>query len=82
MAILKAGDKCHFTVEMKVLKAFAYEDDIYYLVGVIKKNTPLKHMTDPLWGVLNVDGSVEAIPEPVMQRAATLIQSIDITNLE
>lgn len=82
MPILKVGDKATFSVELKVIKAFAVEDDLYYLVVLLKKGTPLKHMKDPLWGVLNVDGACEAIPDPVMQRAQVLIQTIDLSNLE
>lgn len=80
--ILKTGQLVHYKLQMKVLKVFAQSDDIYYIVGVLKKDTPLRHMEQPLWGVLNVDGSCEAIPAEVMKRAATIVATMDFSQLE
>ena len=82
MAILKVGDKHSFNLELKVLKSFAVEDDIYYLIVVLRKGTPLAHVKDPLWGVLNVDGSCTAIPEPVMERASRIVATLNLSEFE
>lgn len=79
--ILKLGQHVDFTIKLRVVKAFAHEDALYYIVGVIKKGTPIANMTEPLWGVLNVDNSCESIPEPVMQRAKTIVKGLDLTGL-
>lgn len=82
MGILKVGEKCTFNVELKVLKAFAYEDDLYYIVVVLKKNTILRNTPDPIWGCLNVDKSCEEISEEVMARATEIVKTLDLNNLE
>jgi hypothetical protein len=80
--ILKLGQKVDFTIKLKVVKAFAHEDNLYYIVGVVKKGTPIDHMTQPLWGVLNVDMSCESIPPEVMERARNIVPTLKLDNLE
>lgn len=80
MKILTVGQKVNFKAELTVLKALAHQGGIYYIVLFTKKGTPLKHIENVLWGVLNVDGSCEAIPLDVMKRATKIVSNLK--NLE
>ena len=73
MTVYKVGQKIKFEIPLKVLRAFAVNHSIYYIVGVVKKSAPIANQAEPLWGVLNVDGSFKAIPAQVMKRATLLV---------
>jgi len=72
--ILKVGQEFSFQLPLKVLRAFAYENDsVYYIVAQLKKNTPIGHHGGVVWGVLKIDGTFDQIPVEAIQRAEQLI---------
>lgn len=77
MSILTVGQKIPFTLNLQVVKTFVFEADVYYIVVVLKKDTPLSHMTEIAWGCLSTDGTHEKVPEGAFQKAARLISQID-----
>lgn len=77
MPILKVGSNINIEIKnlkAKVLRAFVYNDGIYYIIGYVKKGTPLQYNQGPVLGILNVDGSsCNNLPEEVLKRAENII---------
>lgn len=73
--ILKVGNEVNFSIPLLVLRAFASEEDenLYYIVGLKKTGAPVRQ--GYMWGVLKYDGSYDAVPMSVMERAASLVQT-------
>jgi hypothetical protein len=63
-------------LKLKVLKAFAVEDTIYYVVQILQANTPLQYMQGLVWGVLRCDGTSENIPQDVFEKAARIVEDM------
>jgi hypothetical protein len=82
MPILKINQNVTFSINFKVVKAFVFEHDVYYIVVVLKKNTPLNHMQEIAWGCLSTDGTHDKVPEGAFQKASELVTKIDFKNLE
>jgi len=74
MTVYRKGQNIDFKIPLKVLRAFALNHNIYYIVGVVKKTSPIGQDQGALWGVLNVDGSFTKIPQDVMVRAGQIVQ--------
>lgn len=82
MPIYILGQNLIFQMNLKVVKVFVYNQDVYYIVVLLKKGTPLKHLSEVLWGCLNTDGTHEFVPPEAMAKAQEIIQTIDFSNLE
>lgn len=74
--ILQPNQLVDLNLKLKVLKAFAIEDTIYYIVQVLQADTPLQHMQGLVWGVLRCDGTSENIPQDVFDRAARIVEGM------
>lgn len=73
----------NLTLQLKVLRAFAINDIIYYIVGVIRKNSVLRHTSTPVFGVLRNDGTHDQIPPEALNKANELVQRENLLkNLE
>ena len=68
----------NLTLQLKVLRAFALEDIVYYIVGVIRKNSVLRHTATPVFGVLRNDGTHDQIPPEALLKANELVQKEDL----
>jgi hypothetical protein len=77
MPILRVNQKIPFTLNLQVVKAFSFEHDIFYIVVLLKKDTPLSHAREITWGTLSTDGTHIKVPEGAFQKAARLITQID-----
>lgn len=86
MPILKKGDHVSFSLECQVVKTFAYTSesgsDIFYIVVFKKKDTPISHLKEIIWGVLSCDGTHQTVPKDAFEKAERLIQGIDFKGLE
>lgn len=82
MPILKVNQNITFTINFRVVKAFVYEHDVYYIIAALKKDTPLNHMAEIVWGCLSVDGEHKVVPEGAFQKASEIIKTINFTELE
>jgi hypothetical protein len=82
MPVYKLGENLIFQVNLKIVKIFIYEHDVYYVVVLLKKGTPLRNFTEIVWGTLNVDGTHDSVPPEAMAKAQEIIQTIDFSNLE
>ena len=82
MPILKVNDHVTFSINFKVVKAFVFEHDVYYLVIALKKDTLLNNLEGVVWGCLSVDGTHKMVPEGAFKKAAELIQKINLKDLE
>lgn len=72
--ILKVGGNITFQIQLKVLRAFAdQEDGIYYIVASTKKRFPIVNTQQVVWGVLRLDGTYDKIPQHVLARAGRLV---------
>ena len=74
--ILTPNQIVDFPLKLKVLKAFAVEDTIYYIVQVLQTNSPLQHMQGLVWGVLRCDATGENIPKEVFDRASRIVEEM------
>jgi len=82
MPIYTVGQNLIFQTYLKVVKVFVYNQDVYYIVVLLKKGTLLKHLNEVLWGCLNTDGTHEFVPPEAMTKAQEIINSLDVSNLE
>jgi hypothetical protein len=82
MPIYTIGQNLIFQMNLKVVKVFVYNQDVYYIVILLKKDTPLKHLTEILWGCLRDDGEHAFVPPEAMIKAQEIVKSLDISNLE
>ena len=83
MPLYKVGQILDLTLKLKVLRAFAIEDVIYYIVGVIRKDSLLRHSATPVFGVLRNDGTHDQIPPEALKRTNELVQKENLLkNLE
>lgn len=73
MTVYRKGQTIDFKIPLKVLRAFAFNHNIYYIIGVVKNTSPVGQGDSPLWGVLNVDGSFKQIPQDAMTKARQFI---------
>lgn len=67
------GQVLDLHLKLKVLRAFAIDDVVYYVVGVIRKDSVLRHTKAPMYGVFRNDGSFEKIPPDALKRADELV---------
>ena len=73
----------NLTLQLKVLRAFAMDDIVYYIVGVIRKDSVLRHTSTPVFGVLRNDGTHDQIPPEALNMADELVQKENLLkNLE
>lgn len=78
--IYKTGQTVNCELKLKILRAFALDGNVYYIFGVLKKDTPLRYIVDHLYGVLNVEGSHDSIPLDAYAKAEQLIQNENLLN--
>lgn len=69
MPICVVGETVTIPVQVQVLKAFAYEDRVYYIAK------PLKSLANSLW-VLSTDGEPLEVSEELLARAYQVIGRI------
>lgn len=81
MSILKVNNIVDFKIKLQVLKVFAWDGNIYYIVGIVKENTPWCNMDKRVLAVLNVDGSHDSIPVEAQQKADVIIQNENLDKL-
>ena len=74
MSIYTVGQIVNCELKLKILRAFVVDGNVYYIFGVLKKETPLRHIIERLYGVLNVEGNCEGIPFDVFAKSEQLIQ--------
>ena len=74
MAVYRKGQIIKFQISLKILRAFAFNHNIYYIIGVVKNTSPIGQKQEAQWGVLNTDGSFNKIPDNVIVRAKQLIK--------
>lgn len=58
---------------MRILRAFAVEDTMYYIVWIPRSHKITNQEKSPLYGVLRHDDSTGAIPQEVNQLAEDII---------
>lgn len=75
MAIYKIGQEIDLkvSISMRILKAFAVEDNIYYIV-LIKSNDKIKSSNKlPLYGTFRHDDSDGSISEEISKMADEIV---------
>ena len=82
MAILTLGNIVDFKIKLQVLRAFAFDGNIYYIVGLVRDNTSWCNMDKRVLAVLNVDGSHDSIPIEAQQKADVIIEKENLGTLE
>jgi hypothetical protein len=71
MPVYKTGDIVNFPLNLKVLKTFAHEDDVYYIVEILQNDVPWKKV-NKMYGTLDFNGNPN-VPDIVRQKADTII---------
>lgn len=76
MAIYKVGQivSMSMTIDMKILRAFASEDTIYYIVWIPRSHKITNQDKTPMYGVFRNDDTTGAIPIEVNQLAEDIIK--------
>lgn len=76
MAIYRVGQAItmQMNIEMRILRAFAVEDTMYYIVWVPRSAKITNQAKTPLYGVFRHDDSSGEIPPEVNQLAENIIQ--------
>jgi hypothetical protein len=76
VAIYRVGQaiSMQMNIEMRVLRAFAVEDTIYYIVWIPRSHKITNQEKTPLYGVFRHDDTVGVIPEGVNQVAENIIK--------
>jgi hypothetical protein len=81
MKILKVGNLVDLNIKLQVLRAFACDDDLYYIVGIVKEGVSWCNMNKRVLATLNVDGSCQSITQEVLQKANAIIAQENLGNL-
>ena len=76
MAIYKVGQELELAVRihMRILRAFAIDDSIYYIVWIPKNDKIKSQAVDPLYGVFRHDDTNEPIPLEANEIAKHIIE--------